>query len=526
MTETPNPATGSVPDTGTQSYDAFLSYSSADRRLVKRVQVFLERYRFGTPKRRVRVYLDQTDIRGGDLGGEIGKAIEAARVLVVCYSPAAADSHWVRREIGYATARSGKPKIALLELGGDADATPLPALEGQEYRRHDIRGGWWFRWLKPRARLELLRLLAYVTDVDLRVLRNWHLRRQLRMAALSATCVVLLFWLVFSVPVGDWVALDLKSGTNALYAIAAEADGSKLQLASRFRGPGPQGFRNYIRITENALDPSSKFDLSQRYAFRGRLLPVNQLPFPLGSHLPAYDLKSVTDRQPAVNLPVFAGEPRPGLVVSVRALGPTEEEKEEFESAAADFSFALPVPTTLGSIVAVGTGSEVHAVEIPDLSLVWQERAPSGEPTSPARGLSIACGPDDTLWLGVQGWDGVGTGGLWFSPDSGRSWNRLPGFINVVSVAVRGRGAGQTITAAEGHIDLWRGSFLEPSPARVVFRVGQAGPWRPAPMPPFGTRSEVEFCGMLGNSELVRVDEKVLRSQKLPLWRFLWNRAK
>lgn len=55
-----------------ETYDAFLSYSSKDAKVVRRLQRFLQSFRRrmsdGT-NRRVRVYLDYTDIRGGDLSG-------------------------------------------------------------------------------------------------------------------------------------------------------------------------------------------------------------------------------------------------------------------------------------------------------------------------------------------------------------------------------------------------------------------------------------------------------------------------
>ncbi|MBL9138013.1 MAG: toll/interleukin-1 receptor domain-containing protein [Verrucomicrobiales bacterium] len=525
MTTKPMSPAGLVnPSNG--GYDAFLSYSSADRQRVKRVQAFLESYRFGNPRRRVRVFLDHTDIRGGELGGEISGAIQDSRTLIVCYSPAAAESMWVAREIEYGIAAANSPNIALVELGGDVDAAPFLALKGLEYRRHDLRKGWWFFVLKPRARLELLRLLAFVTDVDLRVLRNWHRRRQLAHAAMVTFAMLALFALVFSIPMKDWETIDLRSRGAPLYAIAAEVDGGALKAVSRYRAPGPQGFRNYLRVAENALSTNSPFQLNGPYSFRTRLLPVPLAAHPLRSRAPGFSLPAVTWRESAKNQAPLIGEPRPGWVVSVVPLAPTDDERQEYEDRAADFGFALPVPAVVGSVVAVDTGSAVHAVEVPDLSPVWRDTSPSGDPTSPSHGLAIACGNGGSIWIGLQGWDGLSSGGLWFSPNEGRTWERVPGFNNVVSVAVRGVGANEEVTVAEGHIDLWQGSFLAPYPTRVVTREARSKDWRAAAMPPFGTRSEVELCGVLGAAEVVRVDETLYRGRRVPLWRFLWDRTR
>jgi hypothetical protein len=54
-----------------QRYDAFVSYASADRSRAKKVQTFLQSYRPQRSKGGLVVYLDQTDIRGGDLGVEL-----------------------------------------------------------------------------------------------------------------------------------------------------------------------------------------------------------------------------------------------------------------------------------------------------------------------------------------------------------------------------------------------------------------------------------------------------------------------
>jgi hypothetical protein len=47
-----------------EGFDAFLSYSSADRKVARHIQDFLQRFRSRKTGRYVRVYRDETDIRG------------------------------------------------------------------------------------------------------------------------------------------------------------------------------------------------------------------------------------------------------------------------------------------------------------------------------------------------------------------------------------------------------------------------------------------------------------------------------
>jgi hypothetical protein len=74
------------PPSGERGYDAFLSYSSSDAARVRRVQRFLETYKDRNSGKKLRVFLDQTDIRGGSLRPEIESALSSSRFLIVCCS--------------------------------------------------------------------------------------------------------------------------------------------------------------------------------------------------------------------------------------------------------------------------------------------------------------------------------------------------------------------------------------------------------------------------------------------------------
>src|SRR5262249_50759440 len=129
------------------------------------------------------------------------------------------------------------------------------------------------------ARLEMLRLLALVSGVELRELRNWHLRRMARNLSIGSAAAALVPLLILSIPLDHWDPLALRARDAPLYAIAAEADGQRLWAASRFRAPGPQGFRDYIRSIADARDPKAREDFGGRFKIRGKLLPLTMLPY-------------------------------------------------------------------------------------------------------------------------------------------------------------------------------------------------------------------------------------------------------
>jgi hypothetical protein len=171
------------------AFDAFISYAAEDRRIASHLQVFLQRFR--TPDgRRLRVYLDETHIRGGDLTEELAAALESSAALIVVCSHASASSAWVRREIDLFLER-GRPRIALV-LAADDPPSAIPAsLRSSEIRLHDVRRGLVATVWKPGARNEMLRLVAWLTDADLSTLINWERRRLLKVSVVAAGALLL-----------------------------------------------------------------------------------------------------------------------------------------------------------------------------------------------------------------------------------------------------------------------------------------------------------------------------------------------
>src|ERR1017187_4102916 len=74
-------------------YDAFISYSRRDLRVVQGLKRQLD-------ERRLRVFLDLDSLRAGeDWAPRLGAAVQESRMMVLCWSAQADKSDWVRAEI-------------------------------------------------------------------------------------------------------------------------------------------------------------------------------------------------------------------------------------------------------------------------------------------------------------------------------------------------------------------------------------------------------------------------------------------
>ncbi|GAD82878.1 TIR domain-containing protein [Nocardia asteroides NBRC 15531] len=102
------------------SYDAFLSYSHADRAVAAGIQRGL--HRIGRRMGRLhalRVFRDATDLTASpDLWGKVAEAMDRARYCIVVLSPASAASEWVDREIAYWLRTRGPEQLLFVVAGG------------------------------------------------------------------------------------------------------------------------------------------------------------------------------------------------------------------------------------------------------------------------------------------------------------------------------------------------------------------------------------------------------------------------
>jgi hypothetical protein len=97
----------------------FISHTAADKPFVRRLASRLEKSHF-------QVWLDEHDLIAGDpLPESIGKALQAAKVILVVVSKASVASKWLRYELNVATERMIRGECRVIPVV--IDETPLPA---------------------------------------------------------------------------------------------------------------------------------------------------------------------------------------------------------------------------------------------------------------------------------------------------------------------------------------------------------------------------------------------------------------
>ncbi len=504
-----DPDSSSLPESDVKRFCAFLTHSSADKRIVRRLHRFIEDYRDPETRERLLIYLDETDIRGGPLPKEIEEGIEDSDWLLVCLSPAAIDSIWVGREIEIFTTRA-KPKIAVVTIAGSLLET-RDELQRFECRHHDLRSGWRFGIARRKTKDELLRLLAALTGAELRTLVNWHRRRAVRKLLLTIAVAMLPVALILGSPWRRWARLEplVRAPINI---VAAKVNGDAIEVVDRFLGQGPPGFRRKFKHIWNILDSGSDAEFTDTFLFHTRLLPESLSKVPAPAGLPSL---ARTGRSPAGE--PFFGSLSEEVLVFVQPLALTEEELGEAEDDHIDLG--IPIPESRGAWVVVKRSDESIAGRyVSSLEVRWRKYDVFKDPNPPSRGLAVAVDARGGIWIGVQGTDRGAAGGLWHSGDSGRSWTKVEGFESVHSIAV----LGDKVIVSEAGFEKWSGIKISRYPTRVVERRLTGGAWRRSSTPPYGDSSEVELLGSVGDGyRVVRVDGDLYRQRWAMLWQIL-----
>ncbi|MCP4261066.1 MAG: TIR domain-containing protein [Planctomycetes bacterium] len=507
-----------------------MSYSSADRPVVRRIQRFLESYRPPNRSHRLRVYLDETDMRGGSLPENLSKALEDSRALVVCWSEEAARSSWVKSEITEFRDLGQDNRIAIVHVGGAGTTVEHEAFSGVTPVEHDLRRGWRARILRPAGKTQLLRLIAFLTDVDMRALRNWALRRTLRNALITLAVAILPVGGVLSVRIPTWDPVSLSHYDRPIEPLASEVVDGKLWVSSWTEAVGEvSGARAYFVTYPDVLtDANKEIARPQYFTLPKRALPETMVSRDIMNRVRrVLDENGLADQFAGLNRPDVARvtQPRPNQFVYILPFGEPTAQEQQF----AQIDRLSPPETTSSIIVVHENGSPPRVSTEPNLSPPrWRDRtADNQRRTSPARGMSVAWQQNGEIWIGVPG-ERDTAGSLWHSPDAGKNWKEsTKNFYNVTSIDLRPtpNHGEETVVVAEQsfkrpHYTYTDAEFIKGSSG--IWKWTSDGNWIPSDAPPHGTDSEIEICGRLPDGTLyIRVDKQLYRQQRLPLYRWL-----
>jgi hypothetical protein len=505
-------------------FDAFLSYSRADGAAVRRIQRFLESYRPPGRSSGLKVYLDQTDMRGGSLPENLTTAIGQSRALVVCWSDNAARSQWVNAEIA-AFRKLGRPgDIAVMHVAGDGPTVTHEAFAGLTPIEHDLRDGWLGWFLKSRAKIELLRLIAFLTNVEMRVLHNWARQRQLRNVAIGAAVALLPVIGVLSITQPHWesVATNLTYDDAPAQPLACEVVDDKLWVAawSESAEDNCSGTCDFFVAYPDVFgQPAEAVEQGRTFRLAKRALPeplVDQ--HDLGRIMASLNENGLTAELAKEILagPPRIAQPRPGWFVFIQPIALPEPDPN-----APPVSSKLSEPETGGALVATGrkdstpTLTKVESLSPP----LWKERISNTQKSSPASAISVVWQGNDEIWIGVTG-ERKAPGGLWHSPDGGGSWEKVKDFVSVTSLdLVTSPDGKETLLVAEDNFMHLVNTSNVPGSARVMERADDDR-WVPADAPPHGSDSKIEICGTLPDGSLtIRVDGRIYQKSSRSLLR-------
>jgi len=513
-------------------YDAFLSYSRADRAAVRRIQRFLESYRPPNRRSRLKIYLDETDMRGGSLPENLSTALGQSRALIVCWSDKAAQSQWVNMEIAEFRKLGAANRIAVAHVAGAGPTVKHQAFAGIQPIEHDLRDGWRGFFLTSKARIELLRLIAFLTNVEMRLLHNWARARVIRTGLLGLAAVVVPVALVLAIRQPSWEALPpLMFDEQPIEPVACEVIDGKLWAAAWYQVVGEQSgasayFVAYADAIGSPADSQERprtFPLAKRALSQSRTDPA--IVNAVNGMLAESGLRDQLPRNASRDQLRYA-EPRPGHFVFIQPVLLTAAELEQAQAMA--LVDKLPPAETRGTFVVTDTeGAPPRLAKLDDMSPPRWEKfvtdnagnpAANNPETSPAREISVAWQDNDEIWIGIAGERGI-AGGLWHSPDSGAHWETVDGFYNVTSLQLVGSGGDQTVTVAEQGFEHLKDTGLVPEKTRLMERSAN-GAWSPVNGPPSDSNSEVEICGPLPDGTIiVRVDGTIYREHSRSLFR-------
>lgn len=507
------------------SYDAFLSYSHTDSRIAGRLHRYIQGYRLPDHKP-LKVYRDATDIRSGDLSGEITRALRDSGSLLVCCSSSTSDSIWVRKEVEVFGELGGDRAIIPIVVEGEPEKVLPPTLIEYESRYLDLRGRWWRGFLSPAARVELARGIATIAQIPLRELIDWEKRRQRLFAAWTAALGLLVLTAVLFFPLDYQRPLDLAGRLQRFETLefAEVREDGTLTVMVREIMEGPQGERNYVGYYPNVLENEERNWLDDgNFLPRTRLLHAHFLPYMpdrnLGKGFNIREMFAQARRAARESAADFIeegdlefdklddpqgpwiGEPSPGLQVALVTIPSVSGDPAD------EAYVSPPVGDAIVAVHRAGTTPQV--VRVQGLEPVLKDLPGGLRSFNLNDGIPVAAVGDD-VWIGLPVRENGAVGGLWHTADGGKTWQRIDQFPSVASIAVSPEQAHRVLVAtAPGRI---RSGIREARFEAQCWELPPGGStWRKLdPAPPFSSGSRIHIAGFLpGGSCIILVDSVI-----------------
>ena len=456
----------SAPD---YEWDAFLSYSSQDVAIARRVQRFLERYPL-PDGRRLRIYRDETDIAGGELPEQLREAMAKSGCLVVCCSNAAVVSDWVSREIeAFRELAPERPILPVLIADTPPKNLP-PPLRTAELRWADLRKGWRIGLPRQETRVELVRVVATAAGMDFRTLLPLDRRRRRRTVVSVTAAIVSALIISAWFPVESWV--DVTPEGMPVFGCDTLDDGIAF-----YRLNEPQAIKSIVDVRRDVFGPNPRSErLGPDLIPHGRLLPSR--------------VGGMLRKNCGGGGSAWIGQPEPGTCIKVS--------RSEQIGAFYDHMGGTEAPLT---DVSVGGRAVV-------LDRMWDLNSKEflmnyGRTITPSNGLPVAAKESD-LWIGFPDGDTI-QGKLWHSSDKGRTWKAEQNITDVRSVRHLSFGV-----MVAGRLDRKLGFFLR-----------REDKFEPFDVP--GKGDQIEICGEVDGRPVVRTDRRVYHLLRLAWWRSRLN---
>ena len=156
-------------------YDAFISYSSKDIVKVEVLHHFLQSYPRPNSKK-LKIYLDKTDLATKGLWAELNQAIKSSKKLLLVISEFSSSNLNVIKEVNLFEELHADGEVIIVLISGQ------PSLIPSKFTNHkyaDLRKSLRFSIVTPKIREELLKVLAAVGDFDVRDIIPWDRKRRI-----------------------------------------------------------------------------------------------------------------------------------------------------------------------------------------------------------------------------------------------------------------------------------------------------------------------------------------------------------